>query len=67
LSDETNMINDFDKNIVVPPAKNGSWSNEALVDVLGKALKTDIDLDFLLELRAKELEILVASIRDRIG
>jgi len=61
------MINAFDKNIIVTSVKDWSWSNEALVDVLGKALKTDIDLDFLLELRAKELQILVACIRDRIG
>jgi hypothetical protein len=44
-----------------------NWSDEDLVDLIKKVLKADINLDFLLELRTTELEILAACIRDRIG
>lgn len=37
-----------------------------MITVLQRVLKTDIDLEFLMELEANELEILVASIRDRV-
>jgi hypothetical protein len=42
------------------------WSNEDLVELIKKVLKTDIYLDFLLELNSRELEILVACIRNRM-
>ena len=37
-----------------------------MITVLQRVLKTDIDLEFLMELEANELDILVASIRDRV-
>ena len=37
---------------------------EHLVDTVARILKTGVDLDFLLELRQKELEILAACLRD---
>jgi hypothetical protein len=37
---------------------------EHLVDTVARVLKTGMDLDFLLELRQKELEILAACLRD---
>jgi len=43
-----------------------NWSNEDLVDLIKKVLETDINLDFLLELRTGELEILAACIRNRM-
>lgn len=39
---------------------------EKLVDAIAKILKTDMDLDFLLKLAPRELEILVVSLRDLI-
>ena len=41
-------------------------TKEKLVGKIKELLKTDIDLDFLLELKKEELERLVASIRDRV-
>jgi hypothetical protein len=43
-----------------------SWSNEDLVELVKKVLKTDMDLDFLLELNPRDLEILVACMRARM-
>ena len=40
--------------------------SEKLVALLKKILKTNVDLDFLSELGPKELETLIACIRDRI-
>lgn len=37
---------------------------EHLVDTVVRILKTGMDLDFLLELRQKDLEILAACLRD---
>jgi hypothetical protein len=39
---------------------------ESLIEMLQRVLKTDADLEFLLKLEENELEILIASIRDRI-
>ncbi len=39
---------------------------EDLVDLLGKILKTDASLDFLLKLEPEEIETLIALVRDRI-
>jgi hypothetical protein len=39
---------------------------ESLIEMLQRVLKTDADLEFLLKLEEYELEILIASIRDRI-
>lgn len=44
-----------------------NYSNEDLVELIKNLLQTDVDLDFLLELRTRELKILAARIRDRIG
>lgn len=46
------------------PVKN--WSNEDLIELVKKVLKTDMNLDFLLEINPRDLEILVASIRARM-
>ncbi len=43
-----------------------NWSNEDLVDLVKKVLKTDMNLDFLLELNPRDFEILVACIRARM-
>jgi len=39
---------------------------ESLIEMLQRVLKTDADLEFLLKLEDKDLEILIASIRDRV-
>jgi len=41
-------------------------TREKLVEKIRELLKTDNDLDFLLELKKEELERLVACIRDRV-
>jgi len=38
-----------------------------LVEILKKLLETKADLDFLLGLDLKELELLVVILRDRLG
>ncbi len=37
-----------------------------MITVLQRVLKTDADLEFLLKLEENELEIMIASIRDRV-
>ena len=37
-----------------------------LIDLLKKILNTDVDLNFLLKLDPKEIELLIACMRDRI-
>ncbi len=39
---------------------------ERLIDLLKKILETNVDLDFLSDLEEKDLETLIAVIRDRI-
>jgi hypothetical protein len=46
--------------------KLGDRTKEDLVDTIAKILKGERDLDFLLELNLKELEILLACLRDRM-
>ena len=41
-------------------------TKEELVEKIKELLKTDNDLNFLLELKKEELERLVACIRDRV-
>jgi hypothetical protein len=41
-------------------------TKEELLEIIKELLKTDNDLNFLLELKEKELERLVACIRDRV-
>jgi hypothetical protein len=41
-------------------------TNDELVKKIKELLKTDADLDFLLELKRKDLENLVACIRGRL-
>ena len=41
-------------------------TKEKLIEIIKTLLKTDADLDFLSQLKEKELEKLVACIRDRI-
>jgi hypothetical protein len=39
---------------------------DKIVDKIKELLKTDLNLDFLLELKKEEIEKLVACIRDRV-
>ena len=39
--------------------------NKELLEIIKKLLKTDADMDFLLELSKNDLETLVACIRER--
>jgi len=41
-------------------------TKEKLVEKIKELLKTDNDLDFLLELKKEDIEKLVACIRDRV-
>jgi hypothetical protein len=41
-------------------------TKEELVEKIRELLRTDSDLDFLLQLKKEELERLVACIRDRV-
>jgi hypothetical protein len=41
-------------------------TKEKLIEIIGTLLKTDADLRFLLQLNEKDLEKLVACIRQRI-
>ncbi len=41
-------------------------TKEKLVEKIQELLKTDIALDFLLELKKENLETLIACIRDRV-
>jgi len=43
-----------------------SMTKDKMVDKIKELLKTDNDLDFLLELKKEEIERLVACIRDRV-
>jgi hypothetical protein len=45
---------------------NISVSKEELIKILQKILKTETNLDFLLELKKEDLERLVAIIRGRL-
>jgi hypothetical protein len=45
---------------------SGPMTKEKLIEILQRVLETDIDLDFLLKLDFKELETLVACIRERV-
>ena len=42
-------------------------TKEQLIETLVRILDTDVDLSFLFELKERELETLVACVRDRIG
>ncbi len=42
-------------------------NREKLIKILSGLLKTDADLSFLMELGKKDLETLVAVVRDRVG
>jgi len=42
-------------------------TKDQLVAKIKELLKTDADLEFLLELKKKEIETLTACIRDRVG
>lgn len=41
-------------------------TKEKLIEILRGLLKTDADLNFLLQLKKDELETLVACVRDRV-
>jgi hypothetical protein len=44
-----------------------NWSREHLLTLVRRVLKTEVNLDFLLKLDPRELEILVACMRNRIS
>ncbi len=44
----------------------GNIPKEALLQIIKKLLRTDLDLSFLMELELQEMEQLVAVIRERI-
>ena len=46
--------------------QRAAMTKEKLVEKIRELLKTDNDLDFLLELKKENLEVLVACIRNRI-
>ena len=41
-------------------------TKEKLIEMINRILDTDTDLDFLLQLDHKDLETLIACIRDRV-
>ena len=41
-------------------------TKEELIEIVRSILKTDIDLDFLVQLKKGQLETLVACIRERV-
>ena len=41
-------------------------TKEKLIEIIQGLLKTDVDLSFLVELNERDLETLVACIRDRL-
>ena len=43
-----------------------AMTKKNLIELIKKVLKTDVNLDFLLKLEPRELEILVAWVRDRM-
>lgn len=44
-----------------------SMTKEKLIEMIQRLLKTDIDLNFLLQLKKTELETLLACIRHEVG
>jgi len=42
-------------------------TKDQLVAKIKELLKTDADMEFLLDLKKKEIETLIACIRDRVG
>ena len=42
-------------------------TKEKLIEIIKSLLSADADLDFLMQLKKKELETLVACIRDKVG
>jgi len=42
-------------------------TKEQLINIIVGLLDTDLDLNFLIQLRKDDLETLVACIRDRVG
>ena len=41
-------------------------TKEKLIEIIQGILKTDVDLGFLLQLKERELETLIACIRERV-
>ena len=41
-------------------------TKDKLIEIMQGILKTDVDLSFLLQLKERELETLVACIRERV-
>ena len=41
-------------------------TKEKLIEIMQGILKTDVDLSFLLQLKEREIEMLVACIRERV-
>jgi hypothetical protein len=47
--------------------KEHGMTKEQLINIIMGLLDTDLDLNFLIQLRKDDLETLVACIRDRVG
>ena len=45
---------------------NGEIDKAALLEIIKKLLKTDMDLSFLLKLREDDLKTLVGCVRERL-
>jgi len=41
-------------------------TKEKLIEIIQKILNTDVDLDFLLQLKENEIKTLVVCIKDRV-
>ena len=65
------ITNVFESNRLFLRSQN-SWrteknrSGEDLIEIIKKLLNTEVNLDFLLELNIRELEILAVCIRNRM-
>ncbi len=51
----------------MPIPVNENIPKEKLLEIIGKLLRSDLDLTFLLKLEQREIEQLVAAVRERIG
>ena len=49
-----------------PVTRIADMTKEELVERIRKLLRTDDDLNFLLQLKVEELETLIANIRERV-
>ena len=60
------FIPDLDKLHPMQGMASENIPKENLLQIIGKLLRSDLDLTFLLKLDRREIEQLVAAIRDRV-